>query len=560
MNAVFTRIAFAAALLVVPAIGYAQTPAAPAATDKPKATASVRGRITAADTGRGLRRAQVSLGGSDLPQRRTASTNTRGEYEIRDLPAGRYTVSVARSGYLPFEYGQRRAGERGKSLELDEGEAITNIDIAVPRASVISGRVIDENSEPVPGVSVWIMRQEFFRGRKRLVPSTIGVRTDDIGQYRATGLSPGEYIVFATLRETWTVTTAGMQQTLGYAPTFYPGTVAVDQAQHVKVVAGKETPNVEVALIAAPAVTISGTARRFDGGPLVGGSINLNQVVIGPGGGSFGGITSATVDGDGGWRLKDVPPGEYELEASGGDRSARERAWTKVVVQGADIEGVSLVSAGPVRISGEVVTESGAALPQVNGGRLRVTIETTGDRRSELFQAGDDNGQVKSDGAFTFTGIAEPSIVRVAPLPRRWAIKSVEIGGREVPDGVLDLKAGQNIEGIRIVLTDLFPAVTGGISDERAAPAEGSVVLFPADYARWVSAGAVIRFGRTDQKGIFRLENVPPGDYFVVALDALESWQAYDPEFLAEIKPRAERLTVHEGASPQLALRLVKEQ
>jgi hypothetical protein len=230
-----------------------------------------------------------------------------------------------------------------------------------------------------------------------------------------------------------------------------------------------------------------------------------------------------------------------------------------VVVQGADIDGVSLVSAGPVRITGEVVTDSGAPLPEVPGGRLRVTIETTGDRRSDSIGAGDDNGQVKSNGAFAFSGVAAPSIVRVTPLPRRWTIKSVEIGGREVPDGVLDMKAGQDIEGMRIVLTDLFPVVTGRITDERAAAAEGTVVLFPTDDARWASAGAAIRFGRTDQKGIFRLEHVPPGDYFAIALDALQSWQAYDPEFLAEIKPRAERLTVHEGASPQLSLRLVKD-
>jgi protocatechuate 3,4-dioxygenase beta subunit len=557
MSGALRWIAFVALLLTAPAIVVAQTPAQPAS-ETLKATASIRGRITAVDTGRGLRRAQVSIGGGDLPQRRTASTNTRGEFEIRALPPGRYTVSVTRSGYLTFEYGQRRIGERGKTIDLAEGETMTDVDVPLPRASVISGRVIDENSEPVPGVSIWIMRQEFFRGRKRLVPVTVGVRTDDVGQYRATGLSSGDYVVFATLRETWTVTAGGKKQVLGYAPTYYPGTASIEQAQQVKVAAGKETANIEVALIAAPAVTISGTARRSDGGPLVGGSVNLSQVTIGPGSSSFASIASAAVDADGGWRLRDIPPGEYELEAHGGDRSARETAWTKVVVQGVDIDGLSLMAAGPVTISGDVVTESGVALPEFPGGRLRVSGETTGERRPDPIPAGDDNGVVKSDGTFRFSGVAAPTLIRVAPLPRGWTVKSVEIGGREMPDGLIDLKGGQDIEAVRIVLTDRFPSVTGRITDDRATAAEGTVVLFPADDTRWTSAGAIIRSGRTDQKGIFRLDSIPPGDYFVAALDAVRSWQINDPEFLAEIKPRAERLTVHEGASPQLNLRIAK--
>ena len=368
MNAAIRRFTLMTALLsAAPPTLHAQTAPAPPRSDAPKATASIRGRITAADTGRGLRRAQVSVGGAELPQRRTAATNLRGEFEIRDLPPGRYTVAASRSGYLAFEYGQRRLGERGKTLEISEGEALTAVDVALPRASVISGRVLDENSEPVPAVAIWIMRREFFRGQRRLVPITVGVRTDDTGQYRATGLGSGEYIVFATLRETW-VAPGEKKQVLGYAPTYYPGTVSAAEAQHVKVAAGKESPNVDIVLIAAPAANITGTARRSDGTPLVGASVSLTQQMIGPGGSSFSGMTGATVDADGAWRLRDVPAGEYQLEFSSVDRSRPpETGSMKLVVQGADIDGVSLVTEAPVRISGEVITESGAAAATGHG-------------------------------------------------------------------------------------------------------------------------------------------------------------------------------------------------
>ena len=554
-----TRLALSIVLLAAPAMAAAQTAAAPAAGATPKATASIRGRITGADTGRGLRRAQVSIGGGDLAQRRTAPTNTRGEFEIRDLPPGRYTVSVSRSGYLPFEYGQRRVGERGKSLELAEGEALAGIDVALPRASVISGRVIDENSEPVPGVSLWIMRPEFFRGRKRLVPVTVGVRTDDIGQYRATGLAPGEYVVFATLRETWTVTAGGKQQVLGYAPTYFPGTVSVEHAQQVKVAAGKEAPNVDIALVAAPAVTVAGTARRTDGAPLAGAAVSLSHNMFGPGGASFNGSTSVTVSSDGSWILRDVPPGEYELRAASADRNApREVGLMKLVVQGVEIDGVSLVTEAPARITGEVATDTGAALPQTSGARFRVFVETNDERPPDSTMGDPDNGQIKSDGAFTVIAASGSSLLRVSPLPRGWAIRTVEIAGREIPDGALELKGGQHVQGVRIVLTDRFPSIAGRITDDRAQAAEGTVVLFPVDESRWLTATAGIRSGRTDQKGLFRLESIPPGDYFVAAVDAVQNWQVNDPEFLEDLKARAERVTVREGAAPQLALRILK--
>src|SRR3954463_13654917 len=65
-------------------------------------TAVVRGRVLAADTGKPLRRARITLSGAGVGREgRSASTSLDGRYEIPDLPAGRYTIRVARSGYLP---------------------------------------------------------------------------------------------------------------------------------------------------------------------------------------------------------------------------------------------------------------------------------------------------------------------------------------------------------------------------------------------------------------------------------------------------------------------------
>src|SRR6185436_14922 len=99
-------------------------------------TAVVRGRVLASDTGRPLRRARVTLSGPELGREgRSSSTSLDGRYEITDLPAGRYTIRVTRSGYLPLQYGQRRPLEPGKPLQVIDRQAIDHIDFSMPRAS-----------------------------------------------------------------------------------------------------------------------------------------------------------------------------------------------------------------------------------------------------------------------------------------------------------------------------------------------------------------------------------------------------------------------------------------
>src|SRR5262245_64604329 len=74
-----------------------------ATTVEKKGTAVIKGHVRATD-GRPLRRARISIRGASLTNARTASTGLEGEYELADLPAGRFTLAASRSGYLPAQY------------------------------------------------------------------------------------------------------------------------------------------------------------------------------------------------------------------------------------------------------------------------------------------------------------------------------------------------------------------------------------------------------------------------------------------------------------------------
>ena len=553
-------ISLTATVLVSSVLAQSTLPQGPGRSNKPEASRGdgvVQGRVTAAESGKPLRRAQLTLAGLLPGDRFTTSTNARGEYVFKDVPEGRYTLSVSRGGYLRTEYGERHAGAGGKPIQLAKGQRLDRMDVVLQRAGVIAGRLVDETGEPIAGVSVYAMRQAFYLGRRKLVPVGPGTRSDDTGQYRLIGLEAGDYYVMATPRETWTAK-GPPAQVFGYAVTYFPGAANLSGAQRLRVASGQEIPNSDFALVASRTATLSGTATRIDGTPAVGGSVSLSQIIMGPFGGSSGWLGSATVGADGSWSLPKVIPGEFELSLSIDDRErGRESVSMDVLVQGSDISGISLVADPGSDVSGEVTTEGGAALPAATvGGRLRVVLDPIAPgRQATPIISGSDVGLVSAEGRFTFKAQTGPTIVRVTGLPRPWAIRSVEIGGRDYAGAPFDVPAGKPLDGVRIVLTEKFPNVAGTITDDKGAGAEGTVVLFSTDESRW-SAQEFVRSARADQYGLFRFDLVRPGDYYAIALDAVNRWQLPDPEFLTGLTARATKVTVREGASEPLNLRL----
>src|SRR5436190_16680918 len=133
-------------------------------------TGRLRGRVLAADTGAIVRRAQVRISSPDIGTK-TAFTDAQGRYEFKDLPTGRFTLSVSKSGFVTMQYGQSRPFEPGRPIELADAQVLEKADVALPRGSAVSGRILDEFGEPVSDASVTAMRMQYSNGRRRLTPS-----------------------------------------------------------------------------------------------------------------------------------------------------------------------------------------------------------------------------------------------------------------------------------------------------------------------------------------------------------------------------------------------------
>lgn len=104
-------------------------------------TGKLRGRVVAGDTGTIVRRAQVRISSADIGTK-TAFTDAQGRYEFKDLPAGRFTLSVSKSGFVTMQYGQKRPFEPGRPIELTDGQVMDKADgsPAARRSALRQGR------------------------------------------------------------------------------------------------------------------------------------------------------------------------------------------------------------------------------------------------------------------------------------------------------------------------------------------------------------------------------------------------------------------------------------
>jgi Carboxypeptidase regulatory-like domain len=552
---------------VVPALAQAPPPPPPRTSpglpgrDGPPAektgTGVLSGRVVAAEGGKPLRRALVRAGSQELPQGRSVSTDGDGRWQLKGLPPGSYRISVSKGGYVDISYGQLRPFETGKVLELADGQVMEKLDVSLPRAGVVTGRVFDEFGEPITGARISAMRYRYAGGQRRLVNMGPGDTTDDIGQYRLHGLSPGEYYVSAQ-------TSFGMMfgqsdDRVGYATTYYPGTAATTDAQRVTVTIGQETAQVNFAMSSSRIATVSGTAVSASGRPIDRGFLGLASTVGGMPMMSLG----TQLKPDGTFQFSNVTPGEYRLQVQHSPNSDgplistnapnSEFGSVAITVSGQDITGLSIVTSPGGIASGRIVFE-GASKPPVAPTALNVSAVPL-DMSMMMMSSG--AVRVKDDWTFESSGMFERRRFRVNAPPSGWFLKAVMHESTDITDSGLEFKEGQQIGGIEIVLTQRAAEIAGSVQDAQARPVSDYVVVaFAADNTKWGYQTRFIRSTRPNQDGRFSMKGLPPEDYLVIALEYLEAGEESDPEQLEKWKNAATRVSVKDGEQKVLSLKL----
>lgn len=539
----------------------AQRPARDA-TERATGTAIIRGRIVTTDTGAPIRRAQVRAVSSASRETRLVTTDAQGGFEFRDLPAGRWEISASKAGFVTMRFGQRRAFEAGRPIEVADGQTLERANFSLPRGAAITGRVLDEFGDPVAAARVQALRYQVVQGTRRLVPVGAPMQSDDTGAFRLYGLMPGDYYVSAVLRA---LPVDDSDDAGGYAPTYYPGTGSVTEAQLISLTVGQEA-TISFGLMPVRTARISGSVVTSMGIPLAGGMVTLTgaeptgmPLVMAFGAGN-------RVRPDGTFTLTNVAPGSYTLTATnagpGAGRFAADAGFElgsiPVTVAGEDLTGITLVTSPGAILTGSVgVARGSAGKLQTTG--LQITTQAVPFERG-LGALGARPVRVESDGTFMVTNLFGSRLIRLNGLPQDWMLESVIVAGADVTDRPIDFPPGGEVTDAQILVTDRVTQVEGTVAGRDGKPSRDfAVVVFPDDDTKWASPSRYLRSARPDQEGVFKIRALPPNDrYLAIAVDYLEDGEGSDPEFLSDVRDRATRFRLAAGESATVNLKLVE--
>jgi len=351
------------------------------------------------------------LSGAELGGARSTLTDEQGAFAFQVLPAGRFTLTASKAGFVNGTYGAKRPGRPGTPIQLAEGQQLDKMTIGMPRGGVITGVVMDENGEPSPGTTVRALHVALRTGEKTLEQAGQD-QTDDRGIYRIYQLQPGDYVVSAVprnltvgdLRDAISVQVSQLQTNLAqggragaltvagidvaalsaaaapaaqqiverlsqlqqvaatsaqqsqtmYAPVYYPGTTSPSGASTLTLGIGEERASVDFQLQLVSTARVEGTIVSSDGTAVPQGT----QVALVPAdrSGVPGlGMNMTRVDGSGNFTFREVTPGQYSLQARAAVRGAADASQAGFRGRGAGRGGrggggavVNGVPVGPV--------------------------------------------------------------------------------------------------------------------------------------------------------------------------------------------------------------------
>lgn len=256
--------------------------------------------------------------------------------------------------------------------------------------------------------------------------------------------------------------------------------------------------------------------------------------------------------------MNNVRPGEYMLvvrQPATTDQPAQE-AHQAIQVAGVDIAGLVIVTGNGGIVRGQVVSDDGTLVSGVD--RLSVLARPL-IRAAPLSSLGLwSTGRVNADGTFELKAVVGAVVLSIGTLTGEWTLKNVELNGRNLADDPIDVRHGETVNGVRVVLTNRPTHLRGALLDEKKQPADGTVIVFPEETSRWREQSRTIRTARPDQHGEFSIKGLPAGQYLIAAVDYVQDGQWYDPDFLAELRPRAQRLSLAEAESKRIDLTVQK--
>jgi hypothetical protein len=509
----------------------------------------VSGTVIEEAVGTPIANARVTVSLADSVQRFTppaasVSTNSDGRFSVAKLDAGRYRFTAIKDGFQPAFLLPGRSGS-GDIVVNVSGDLCVPVRIEMRRLSVVSGRVVNEDDEPLANVSVGAKFTSYYMG-KQIWSTAGGATTNDLGEFRIFNLPSRTYRLVASPPRSSTPI-----ERLGYVSTAYPSMPDVAAGAPVAVAPNQTISGLKITMKPRPIPEVRGrvlTPAPLDK-PAVLNLFDADMTTH---------VTTQTKP-DGSFALN-VPAGQYRLKATALVAGEVLGGAADVIVGSDDIGNIRIDAPANAKIAGQIRWE-GDAPKGFSFSTLTIRLASIDSDRSGIVTAGIPNARVVSDGTFVLSAVSHDKYrLIIEGLPADCYVRSISMASRDLLLSPLDVSGGKQ-EPIEIVISAKSGTVGGTVRDEKDQPVPGaSVVLIPEFEGR----GGRFEFHRvatTDQNGQFAMTGLSPGEYTAYAWYEIESgeWVA-QPAVLASAAANAHHVTLRENSAEVVNLRAIRRQ
>jgi protocatechuate 3,4-dioxygenase beta subunit len=510
---------------------------------------AVSGVVLKQSSNEPLKSARVQLRSADEAEfSTTVVTDAGGTFQFKGIKSGRYYLWVSRIGFVPQSYGQRTPTQPGAIVTLTPGQNMHDLLFHLLPTGVISGRIQNEEGEPLPRAEVTVHREVYSNGKLTLNAQE-SVTTNDHGEYRLFDLQPGRYLVSASHHpgNTYVVNRGSMFQDFdgekSYVPIFYPGSANSTKAEKITVRAGEEIPSIDFILQEVAAYRVQGRVVYAGVAPtapkkrqnamveLMPRDTGNNLVDHSIGSRNF-------LKADGTFELLGVLPGAYVLTAQMFNENERHFAVQNIDVGNANVEGLQIIITPGIPISGHVHWDG---IPGSQNQDVNLVLSNL---ESERIYGG--YASVLSDGSFNFREVNDGTYRVIAfGLSPDFYLANVSYAGIDSADGEIKVRHSADAS-LKITFSSRGARVQGAVSDSDGLPSAGVwVVLVPDTTHR--NAPWLYRSTHTDQHGQFAFRGIKPGDYKLFSWEEVEDGAWQDPDFLKSFEDKGQSITLQIG-------------
>jgi uncharacterized surface anchored protein len=467
---------------------------------------------------RPVTRARITIRDAQDPQKfRSMVTAEDGKYEFVGLPAGKYSLTGAKRGYISASYEQH--DQYSTAIVTRAGLDTETLMLRLAPDAVIAGSVLDEVGDPVRHATVTLYFDDHSSGVDQIRQSN-SAQTDDLGEYEMTPLRPGTYYLSASGKpwyavhppsapshsdtansesgqEAETPPTVDHSLDAAYPVTYYPDVTEAEEAMPIPIRGGER---VELDIHMNPVPSLRLLFHVADNGnqgfavPQLQQSAFDGYAFVQSGGGNM--ISPGILE------VTGVPAGRYNLRFYGPGPGLQMNG-IDLTKDGEEIDTSKAEALGSVKFTVRIPAE--ATLPP----RLTIGLRS-GNRVIAVAQTVDSKGEAELQQV-----AAGKYEVAVWGGGTPYSIAHVSVEGTEVSGHALTVAAGSS-PSVSLTLVSGNAEVQGTVTRAGKALAGAMVVLVPKDPEL---DRDLFRRDQSDLDGTFLLRGIVPGSYTLLAID-----------------------------------------